>query len=145
MGHRSTAWRRLATVVVTAGLVVACSGGGSTASPGGSAAPTTGGASGAPPASGGSGGTGFEFEQLGGSVSVVGSWSGAEQDSFLAMVAPWEEGTGASVEYTGSRDLNQFITTGIAGGNLPDIAGLPGPTSMRDFYDQGALKPLDFV
>ena len=87
----------------------------------------------------------FEFEQLGGSVSVVGSWSGAEQDSFLAMVAPWEEGTGASVEYTGSRDLNQFITTGIAGGNLPDVAGLPGPTTMRDFYDQGALKPLDFV
>ncbi|HKG19802.1 MAG TPA: extracellular solute-binding protein, partial [Candidatus Limnocylindrales bacterium] len=145
MGHRSTAWRRLATVVVTAGLVVACSGGGGTASPGGSAAPTTGGASGAPPASGGSGGTGFQFEQLGGSVSVVGSWSGSEQDSFLAMVKPWEDGTGAKVNYTGSRDLSAQLTAGIASGTLPDLAGLPGPGLMKEWYGQGALKPLDFV
>jgi alpha-glucoside transport system substrate-binding protein len=94
----------------------------------------------------GSTGTGsFQFEQLGGSVSVVGSWSGSEQDSFMAMVKPWEDGTGAKVNYTGSRDLAAQLTTGIAAGNLPDLAGLPGPGLMRDWYDQGALKPLDFV
>lgn len=82
---------------------------------------------------------------LGGTVSVLGSWSGAEQDSFLAMVAPWEEATGVTVEYTGSRDLAAQITSGIASGNLPDVAGLPGPGSMRDWYEQGALQPLDFV
>jgi len=83
--------------------------------------------------------------EIGGTVSVVGSWSGAEQDSFLAMVAPWEEETGATVEYTGSRDLQTQLTTGIASGNLPDVAGIPGPGLMKEWYDQGALQPLDFV
>ena len=83
--------------------------------------------------------------EIGGTVSVVGSWSGAEQDSFIAMVAPWEEATGATVEYTGSRDLQTQLTTGIASGNLPDVAGIPGPGLMKEWYDQGALQPLDFV
>lgn len=84
-------------------------------------------------------------EKLGGEVTFIGSWSGAEQDNFLAMVAPWEERTGAKVKYTGSRDLNTQISTGIASGNLPDVAGLPGPGPMKDWAAQGALKPLDFV
>lgn len=84
-------------------------------------------------------------EELSGTVSVMGTWSGDEQDSFMAMVAPWEEETGVTVEYTGSRDLPAQITAGIASGNLPDIAGVPGPGSMKDWYDQGALKTLDFI
>lgn len=84
-------------------------------------------------------------DKIGGSVSVVGSWSGAEQDSFLAMVAPWEKQTGAKVKYTGSRDLAAQLSTGVASGNLPDLAGLPGPGQMQSFYDKGALKKLDFV
>ncbi len=63
----------------------------------------------------------------------------------MAMVAPWEEETGATVEYTGSRDLPAQITAGIASGNLPDIAGIPGPGAMAEWYDAGALQPLDFV
>lgn len=83
--------------------------------------------------------------ELGGTVSVLGTWSGSEQDSFLAMVKPWEERTGVRVEYTGSRDLPAQVTSGIASGNLPDIVGLPGPGAMRDWYDQGALQSLDFI
>lgn len=84
-------------------------------------------------------------DQLGGEVSIVGSWSGAEQDSFLAMVAPWEKTTGTKVKYTGSRDLPAQLSTGVASGNLPDLAGLPGPGQMKEYYDKGALKSLDFV
>lgn len=83
--------------------------------------------------------------ELGGTVSVLGTWSGDEQDSFLAMVEPWEEKNGVTVEYTGSRDLPAQITSGIVSGNLPDIAGLPGPGAMHDWYDQGALQPLGFL
>ena len=61
------------------------------------------------------------------------------------MIAPWEECSGATVNYTGSRDLAAQLTTGIASGTLPDVAGLPGPGLMKEWYDQGALKPLDFV
>ena len=45
-----------------------------------------------------------EFE--GEMVSVIATWGGDEQESFMAMVAPWEEETGATEEYEGTRDLN---------------------------------------
>jgi alpha-glucoside transport system substrate-binding protein len=86
-----------------------------------------------------------DYPNIGGTVSVVGSWTGEEQDSFLAMVAPFEDMTGITVEYTGSRDLAAQLTTGIAAGNLPDVAGLPGPGLMVEWYEQGALEPLDFI
>jgi alpha-glucoside transport system substrate-binding protein len=138
---------RIAAILAAATLVVAaCSSSGSSSSPAASEAPASqpaasAGASGAA----GSPAAGASFEQLGGSVSVYGTWTGAEQDSFLAMIQPWVDGTGVKVNYTGQRDLGTALTTGIAGGNVPDVAGLPGPGLMQQWYDQGALKPLDFV
>ena len=79
------------------------------------------------------------------SVTVVGSWGGSEQESFLAMVKPWEERTGNTVKYTGSRGLGAYLTTAVQSGTLPDVAGLPGPGEMHGFYEQGALKSLDDV
>ncbi|HEU0236335.1 MAG TPA: extracellular solute-binding protein [Candidatus Limnocylindrales bacterium] len=78
-------------------------------------------------------------------VSVIGTWGGSEQESFLAMVAPWEESTGNTVKYTGTRDINAVLTTGVASGILPDLAGLPGPGQMTAWAQAGALKPLDEV
>jgi alpha-glucoside transport system substrate-binding protein len=130
--------RRLVAGLVASMLVVgACSGGGAaTSAPAESAAATTGTESAAPSEGGG---------QIGGSVSVIGTWGGAEQDAFLAMVKPFEDETGIKVEYTGTRDLNAVLTTGVASGILPDLAGLPGPGQMREFAARGALKPLDDV
>jgi alpha-glucoside transport system substrate-binding protein len=78
-------------------------------------------------------------------VTVVGSWGGSEQESFLAMVKPWEDRTGNTVKYTGSRGLGAYLTTAVASGTLPDLAGLPGPGEMAQFAQAGALKPLDDV
>jgi alpha-glucoside transport system substrate-binding protein len=78
-------------------------------------------------------------------VTVVGSWGGSEQDSFLAMVKPWEDRTGNAVKYTGSRGLGAYLTTAVASGTLPDLAGLPGPGEMAQFARGGSLKPLDTV
>lgn len=109
-------WRRvLALVGATMLMAAACSGGGG----------TTGGA---------------DKE-----VSVVGSWGGSEQESFLAMVKPWEDRTGNKVKYTGSRGLGAYLTTAVASGTLPDLAGLPGPGEMAQFAKGGSLKPLDAV
>ena len=52
-------------------------------------------------------------KQLGGSVSVLGTWGGSEQESFLAMVKPFEDATGTKVEYEGTRDLNAVLTTRV--------------------------------
>ena len=68
-------------------------------------------------------------------VSVIGTWGGDEEAAFKEMVAPWEAQTGAKVSYTGTRDLNTVLTTGVASGVLPDLAGLPGPGQMAQWAD----------
>jgi len=84
-------------------------------------------------------------EVIGGSVSVLAVWGGSEQESFLAMIEPFEEATGITVEYTGTRDLNAVLTTRVQAGNPPDLAGLPGPGQMAQFARDGALVPLSDV
>jgi alpha-glucoside transport system substrate-binding protein len=85
------------------------------------------------------------MEQIGGTVSVLAVWGGDELDSFRAMIAPFEEETGITVEYEGTRDINAVLTTRIEGGNPPDVAGLPGPGQMLTFAEEGVLLPLNDV
>ncbi len=84
-------------------------------------------------------------ERIGGSVSVLATWGGDEQASFLAMVQPFRERTGVDVQYEGTRDLNAVLTTRVQGGNPPDVAGLPGPGQMAEFARAGKLVDLDGV
>jgi alpha-glucoside transport system substrate-binding protein len=78
-------------------------------------------------------------------VTVIGTWTDAEQAAFLAMVKPWETDTGNTVKYQGTRSINDILAAGIPTGVLPDMAGLPGPGQMKEYADAGALKPLDDV
>jgi alpha-glucoside transport system substrate-binding protein len=80
--------------------------------------------------------------RIGGLVRVIGSWSGSEEDAFRAMITPFERETGVTVVYTGTRDLTGELWQGIARGQPPDVAGLPGPGQMADFARAGALQDL---
>ncbi|HZT08322.1 MAG TPA: ABC transporter substrate-binding protein [Chloroflexota bacterium] len=80
--------------------------------------------------------------KLGGSVDVLATWGGDEQDSFLAMVKPFEDQTGVHVQYESTRDLNAVLTTRVQGGNPPDVAGLPGPGQMAELARGGHLVDL---
>jgi alpha-glucoside transport system substrate-binding protein len=109
------------------------------------------------PAPGSSGGTGGgpvgtlaapSFGHIGGTVSVLAVWSGGtdpttEEGAFRKVLAPFLDATGITLNYTSTRDLNAAITAGAASGNLPDIAGLPGPGKMIELATAGTLKPLD--
>jgi alpha-glucoside transport system substrate-binding protein len=81
-------------------------------------------------------------ERIGGSVSVLATWGGDEQASFLAMVQPFTERTGVEIQYEGTRDLNAVLTTRVQGGNPPDVAGLPGPGQMAELARAGRLIDL---
>lgn len=83
--------------------------------------------------------------KIGGKVSVLATWGGSEQDSFLAMVKPFEDQTGVKVEYEGTRDLGAVLTSRVEGGNPPDLAGLPGPGQMADLAHAGKLSDLGSV
>jgi len=78
-------------------------------------------------------------------VTVIGTWTDAEQEAFLAMVAPWEAETGFTVKYQGTRSINDILAAGVPTGVLPDLAGLPGPGQMAEYAAAGALQPLDDV
>jgi alpha-glucoside transport system substrate-binding protein len=137
MEERGNRRYRIAAVLAAVTIVVAaCSSSSSSPSAaassgtGGSAAPPASSAAGSPAASGGGGG-----DLAGQTVTVIGTWGGDEEKAFHQMVAPWEQQTGAKVSYTGTRDLNTVLTTGVASGVLPDLAGLPGPGQMVTWAD----------
>jgi alpha-glucoside transport system substrate-binding protein len=134
----SAAVRGLTLLAAASIAFAACSSSSSTPAP--TTAPTSA-ATGAPGSAAASSGTG----QIGGSVSVIGTWTGDEQKNFLAMVAPFEQATGVKVNYTGTRDINAVLTTGVASGVLPDLAGLPGPGQMAQYAQAGKLIDLSTV
>lgn len=79
---------------------------------------------------------------IGGSVSILAVWGGSEQAQFLGMLQPFEDATGIKVNYQGSRDEPALLTAGIASGQLPDVAGLPGPAQMIQYEQAGKLQDL---
>ena len=82
---------------------------------------------------------------LGGTISILAVYADAEEESFMAMIEPWATENGVEIEYTATRAINAQLTTQIAGGNPPDIAGLPGPGAMIQFARDGDLVALDDV
>jgi len=82
---------------------------------------------------------------LGGEINILAVWADAEQETFEAVIAPWVERTGVTVNYESTRDINATLTTRIEGGNPPDVAGLPGPGAMAQFARDGALFSLENV
>ncbi len=136
---RSTLGRAAA---LAAGLAIVVSACGSSATPtpapstaasAAASAPASAAASPSAAASAAASASGAAGSLAGQSVTVIGTWGGTEQDAFMAMVKPWETQTGATVKYTGTRDLNTVLTTGVASGVLPDLAGLPGPGQMNEW------------
>jgi len=116
-------WRFITPVVALGLVLAACSGGNNASAPAGSGGGSLSGAT----------------------VTVIGTWTDVEQKNFLAMVKPWEDQTGATVKYQGTRSINDILAAGIPTGVLPDLAGLPGPGQMAEYVQAGALKPLDDV
>jgi alpha-glucoside transport system substrate-binding protein len=78
-----------------------------------------------------------------GSVHVLAVWSGSEQDSFMAVLKPFEDQTGIKVEYESTRDVDALLQTRLQAGNPPEIASLPSPSTLNKLATQGKLIQLD--
>jgi alpha-glucoside transport system substrate-binding protein len=78
-----------------------------------------------------------------GTVHVLAVWSGSEQDSFTAVLKPFEDQTGIKVEYESTRDVDALLQTRLAAGNPPEIASLPSPSTLTKLAGQGKLVQLD--
>ena len=82
-----------------------------------------------------------------GSISVIGVWTGPEQQSFQAVIDGFTaKNPDATVKYTsGGDNIVTVLSTAVEGGNPPDIATVSQPGTMADFVSREALKPLDFA
>ncbi|HET7421115.1 MAG TPA: ABC transporter substrate-binding protein [Candidatus Dormibacteraeota bacterium] len=81
----------------------------------------------------------------GGTIDIIGVWSDGELDSFNAVLAPWEQQTGVTVNFEASRDQDAILTTRVAAGNPPDLAAAPSPTLLNRFAQQKKLVPLENI
>jgi alpha-glucoside transport system substrate-binding protein len=78
----------------------------------------------------------------GGTVSMIGVWSGDEEANFKGILEPFLSECNVTLEYEGTRD-QAVLATRVEGGNPPDIAGLPNPGIMGQYADD--LVPLGGV
>lgn len=79
----------------------------------------------------------------GSEVSIIGSWSGEEEESFRSILAPVLEACDLSLSYEGTRDMNTVLATRVEGGSAPDIAILPNPGALVNYYED--MVPLEEV
>jgi alpha-glucoside transport system substrate-binding protein len=76
-------------------------------------------------------------------LDVLSVWGADELASFKAVVAPFTQQNGITINTESTRDLNATLTTRIAGNNPPDIAILPNPGKMQQEAKAGHLIKLD--
>jgi alpha-glucoside transport system substrate-binding protein len=131
--------RGISVVAILSLVVGACSAGSASSAPAASATISSEAPASAPAESAAA------SEKIGGTVSVLGPWGGEQTEQFKAVLAPFEERTGITVNYTGSQDLTNLIRTGVESGTPPDIADLPSPGILREYADAGSLLALDDI
>jgi alpha-glucoside transport system substrate-binding protein len=77
-----------------------------------------------------------------GAVDVVGLWGAEEEDNLRAVVALWEDETGGSMNYTGTRDDVETVRTRVEGGDPPDVYFPASLGFFRELQADGELQPL---
>lgn len=82
------------------------------------------------------------YDFTGQELEVFGPWIDTDQTHIEAVIALFEEATGADVTYSGSNDAEQLIQVRVEGGDPPDVYVFPQPGQAADFAAEGKLIPL---
>jgi alpha-glucoside transport system substrate-binding protein len=80
-----------------------------------------------------------------GTVTVLGTWTGAEQESFERVLAAFERETGIDVQYTGTPDAANVLRSDIKNGHPPDLAAMSTPYELNQYAAKGKLVGLTEV
>ncbi len=75
-------------------------------------------------------------------LTIFGPWLTVDQEHFEAVIAPFEEATGADVQYSGSDSFENQIVIDTQAGSPPNIAVFPQPGLASDLASRGLLTPL---
>ena len=74
-------------------------------------------------------------------VSVYTSITAPEDAPHQASYKPFEECTGVTIKYEGSKEFEAQLPVRVKGGNAPDIAYLPQPGLLKTMVETGKVKP----
>ncbi|NTW39763.1 MAG: carbohydrate ABC transporter substrate-binding protein, partial [Cellulomonadaceae bacterium] len=78
----------------------------------------------------------------GGTVEIVGAFSGTQQEGFEADIAKISEATGIDITYTSTDQFEVVIQSRVEGGNVPDIAIYPQVGLLKDMVASGDIVSL---
>ncbi|MEQ4303086.1 ABC transporter substrate-binding protein [Plantactinospora sp. B6F1] len=76
-------------------------------------------------------------------VTVLASWTGAEEASFRDVLNAFEEQYDVEVDYRGTRAVRQILLAEAQKGTPPDVAVLPTLSELAAYLRRGVLRPLD--
>ncbi|WP_410535701.1 ABC transporter substrate-binding protein [Streptomyces sp. KL2] len=76
-------------------------------------------------------------------LTVLGPWTGGEQESFEELLDLFEAEQGVSVEYQGTTATREVLLSGLLAGDPPDVAVLPVLGDLVDYEREGFLEPLE--
>lgn len=76
-------------------------------------------------------------------VDVAAVWTGAEQESFQAVLDAFTEQTGIETRFKSTGDdIGTYLGSQVAGGDPPDVAVLPQPGLLTSLAQEGNIEPL---
>jgi alpha-glucoside transport system substrate-binding protein len=81
-------------------------------------------------------------EFKGTTVTGTGPFVGPDADKFNATMADFEQQTGITIEYNGSKEFEANIKAAIEGGNAPDIIDFPQPGLLATFVNEDKITDL---
>src|SRR5438067_12151309 len=81
--------------------------------------------------------------QTGGTVHMLGTWTGSEKEAFDAVVKPFTDRTNIKISFEATRDLDALLQTRIAAGSPPEITSAPGIGTLIQLARGGKLVALD--
>jgi alpha-glucoside transport system substrate-binding protein len=83
-----------------------------------------------------------QSDLAGQTVTIAGPWLGPQADAAKAVMAYFEDATGANVVVTGSDSFEQQIVIDVEAGSPPNLAVFPQPGLMCDLARGGQLADI---
>ncbi|WP_409495531.1 ABC transporter substrate-binding protein [Amycolatopsis sp. cmx-11-12] len=79
----------------------------------------------------------------GGTVVLLGPWTGDEANAFRQVLDAFTADTGIKHLYQGTRAVDQVLASDVQRGTPPDVAVLPNAGVLAKYQKSGDLLPLD--
>jgi len=75
-------------------------------------------------------------------LTVLGPWSDAEEQSFRAVFADFEAEHDVTIDYIGTPAVNQVLQADVQKGQPPDVAVLTSPGELARYASAGGLRKI---